>query len=67
MAHQCRYVDGNGERCQVTVAYDGGLHGDSHKLRGDRFLSDPPTHEACPDCKAGPGHPCHPACSSYWT
>ena len=21
----------------------------------------------CPDCQAGPGEPCHWACSSWWT
>jgi hypothetical protein len=28
---------------------------------------EPPTDEACPDCKAESGEPCHIACSSRWT
>ena len=28
---------------------------------------EPPTGEACPDCKADAGVPCHIDCSSRWT
>jgi hypothetical protein len=26
-----------------------------------------PLDEACPDCLAQPGEPCHPDCSTNWT
>lgn len=40
-------------------------------IRADRPVGtdalEPPTHEACPDCKAEIGEPCTWACSSRWT